>query len=160
MINEAIAPIECPNSANRFKPKLLGDLQHIVGVVPHGVTGTRRSMPGMTVPGHVQRDDAQAFELGRQAREAVGVVQPAVQGDHRQTVLGAEQVRRQFDVRQAQAYFFDDMAHAQSCWRRPSQRLNRFFSSVAVSCGRSRGNMWPPGMVRDSPYGMRPTELA
>ncbi|MNP55461.1 hypothetical protein D3C76_1501110 [compost metagenome] len=69
-------------------------------------------MPGMTVTGHVQRDDAQPFELRRQAGKAVGVVQPAVQGNHRQTVFGAKQVRRQLDVRQAQADFFDDMAHA------------------------------------------------
>ena len=40
------------------------------------------------------------------------------------------------------------------------QRLNRCFSSVAVSWGRSRGNMWPPGMLRDSPSGKRPTRLA
>ncbi|MNF85971.1 hypothetical protein D3C84_683910 [compost metagenome] len=147
-----------PQQRKAVEAQLFGDLQHIVGIVPHGVTRAGRAMPGMTVPGHVQRDDAQAFELRRQAREAVGVVEPAMQGNHRQTVFGAEKVRRQLNMRQAQADFFDDIAHAQSCWR-ASQRLNRFFSSRAVSCGRSSGNMWPPGMVSTSPCGRRPTEL-
>ncbi|MNF52877.1 hypothetical protein D3C84_342380 [compost metagenome] len=79
-------------------------------------------MPGMTVTGHVQRDDAQAFEFGRQTGKAVGVVQPAMQGNHRQSVFRTEQVCRQFDVRQAQADLFDDVVHAQSCCRRPPQR--------------------------------------
>ncbi|MOA48399.1 hypothetical protein D3C78_1711370 [compost metagenome] len=114
----------------------------------------------MTVTGHVQRDDAQAFEFGGQSGKAVGVVQPAMQGNDRQTVFRTEQVRRQFDVRQAQANFFDGVAHAQSCCRRPSQRWNRPLSICAVSRGRSSGNMWPPGMVNDSPNGRRSTELA
>ncbi|MNP46018.1 hypothetical protein D3C76_1399890 [compost metagenome] len=130
-----------PQQRKPLQPKLFCHLQHIVGIVPHGVTGARRAVPRMPVTGHVQGDNAQAFEFRCQAGKAVGVVQPAMQGNHRQTVFGTKQVRRQLDMRQAQADFFDDMAHAQSCCWRPSQRLNRFFSSVAVSCGRSRGNM-------------------
>ncbi|MCY1366108.1 hypothetical protein D9M69_529870 [compost metagenome] len=79
-------------------------------------------MPGMTVTGHVQGDDAQAFKLRRQTGKTVGVVQPAMQGNDRQSVFRTEQVRRQFDVRQAQADLFDDVVHAQSCCRRPPQR--------------------------------------
>ena len=153
-------PHGVPHQRKLLQAKLFGDLQYVMGVIPHRVTGAGRAMPGMTVTGHVQGDDAQAIELGRQPGKAVGIVQPAMQRNHRQAVFRTEQVRRQLDVRQAQADFFDGIVHAQSCWLRPSQRLNRFFSSVAVSCGRSRGNMWPPGTVRDSPSGMRPTELA
>ncbi|MNG06287.1 hypothetical protein D3C84_895160 [compost metagenome] len=108
-------PHGVPHQRKTLQAQLFGDLQHIMGVVPHRVAGTRRAMPGMTVTGHVQRDDAQPFELRRQPGKAVGVVQPAVQGNHRQTVFGAEQVRRQLNVRQAQADFFDGMVHAQSC---------------------------------------------
>ncbi|MNC62379.1 hypothetical protein D3C75_1123960 [compost metagenome] len=92
------------------------------------------------MPGHVQGNNPQALKLGRQPCEAVGVVQPAVQGNHRQTVFGPEQMGRQLDMRQAQANLFD-AAHAQLRSLRPSQRVNRSLSSAAVSCGRSSGNI-------------------
>jgi len=55
----------------------------------------------VTVPGQVQGDDAQALQFRRQAGVTVGVIQPAMQGNYRQPVLGAEQVSRQFDMAQA-----------------------------------------------------------
>ncbi|MNN38708.1 hypothetical protein D3C81_1527160 [compost metagenome] len=72
-----------PQQRKPLQSKLFGDLQHIVGIVPHGIACPSGSMPGMTVTGHVQGNDAQTFELGRQAGKAVGVVQPAVQGNDR-----------------------------------------------------------------------------
>ncbi|MNN34595.1 hypothetical protein D3C81_1484050 [compost metagenome] len=103
-----------PKQAETLPPQLFGDLQHVMGVIPQRIAGAVRPMPGMTVPGHVQRNDAQAFEFGRQSGKAVGIVEPAMQCNHRQTVLGAEQMRGQLDMRQAQAHFFEGRAHAQS----------------------------------------------
>ncbi len=121
--------------------QLLGHPQHIMGVVGQGIAGAKRPVLGVTMPGQVQGDDAQAFQLRRQAGEAVGVVQPAMQGDYRQSVIRAEQVRRQFDMAQAQADFLDLRAHA---WL---QRSNRPLIRLAVSVGRSSGNMCPPGTL-------------
>ena len=84
------------------------------------------------MPRHVQGDDAQPSQLGRQARKAVGVVQPTMEGNYRQAVLGPEQMRGQFDVRQAQAYLFDGRTHAQ-LRSRACQRANRVLIKAAVS---------------------------
>ncbi|MNH12505.1 hypothetical protein D3C79_720500 [compost metagenome] len=129
-------------------PQLLGNPQHIVGIVGQGITRPRRAMLRVTMPGQVQGDDAQALQPRRQAGEAVGVVQPAVQGDHRQAVLGAEQVSSQLDMTQAEADFLHVGTHA---W---PQRSNRPLIRLAVSVGRSRGNMCPPGTLWYSPLGM------
>ena len=90
-------------------------------------------MRGMPVAGEVEGDDTQPGELRRQAREAHGVVQPAMQGDHRLAVRRTEQMRGQFDVRQADAYFLDLQAHAERSSVARDQRSNTPFSSSAVS---------------------------
>jgi hypothetical protein len=46
-------------------------------------------MAGMAMPGQIKGNDAQALEPGCQTREAVGVVEPAVQSNHRLPILGA-----------------------------------------------------------------------
>ncbi|MNP24558.1 hypothetical protein D3C76_1173280 [compost metagenome] len=109
----------------------------------------------MAMAGEVQRDDAQSRQARCQAGEAVGVVEPAMQGDHRLAVLRAVEVRGQFDMGQVEADFFDLGSHALASWRWASQRPNTDLISSAVSCGRSRGNMCPPGSDRHSPRGTR-----
>ncbi|MNY14865.1 hypothetical protein D3C86_1480540 [compost metagenome] len=91
--------------------ELLGHQQRIQRIVPQRVAGAGGTVSRMAVSGQVEGDDAQAVELRRETGKAHGVVQPAVQGQHRLTVLGTVEVRRQLDVRQIQADFFDMDAH-------------------------------------------------
>lgn len=106
-----------PQQGETLQAQLFGDLQHIMGIVPQGVAGTGRPMPRMAMTGHVQGNDPQALEPGGQAGETVGVVQPAMQGDHRSAIFRSEQVGRQLDVGQAQANFFDAAHALRSCQR-------------------------------------------
>ncbi|MDT4862781.1 hypothetical protein FQZ97_974530 [compost metagenome] len=145
-----------PKQGEALPAELLRHLQHVMNVIPDCIAGPGRPVIGVTVPGEIQCDDAQPRQLRRQPGETRGVVQPAVQGDHRLAVWRAIQMRRQLDMRQAQAHFLEQRTHADSSlsgW--PAQRLNNDLSSSAVSCGRSRGNMCPPGSVRYSPFAIR-----
>ncbi|MNH04143.1 hypothetical protein D3C79_634240 [compost metagenome] len=149
-------PKRMPEQGKMRPPHLLGDAQHIVGVIGQGIAGASRAMVGMAMARQVQGQDAQALEPGRQAGKAVGVVEPAVQGNYRQAIGGPEQVRGQLDMTQVQANFFHFATHAGvSC-----QRSNRSLIRLAVSVGCSSGNIWPPGRLWYSPFGMPRTARA
>ncbi len=100
-----------PQQRETLPAQLLGHLQHIMDIVPEGITGPHRAVSGMPMAGHVEGDDTQPLQLRRKAHKTVGVIQPAMQGNHRQTVFRAEQMSRQFDMRQTQAHFLDSRAH-------------------------------------------------
>ena len=80
--------------------ELLGDLQHIVGIVPDGVTAAWRTVIGMTVAGKIQGHNTQPWQKRSQAGKTGGIVQPPMQGNHRHTVFRAIQMGGQFDMRQ------------------------------------------------------------
>ncbi|MNO90493.1 hypothetical protein D3C76_820150 [compost metagenome] len=60
-----------------------------------------------------------------------------MQGNHRNSVGRAEQMRGQLDMAQAQADFFHLRIHPDTCCQRSNSPLIR----LAVSVGRSSGNM-------------------
>ncbi|MNT91120.1 hypothetical protein D3C72_2321670 [compost metagenome] len=60
-----------------------------------------------------------------------------MQGNHRQPIGWAKQVSGQFDMAKVQADFFHFCAHAGPC----CQRSNNPLIKLAVSVGRSSGNM-------------------
>lgn len=93
----------------------------------------------MTMPCQIKRHDAQALQLRRQPGKAVGVVEPAMQGNHRLAVLGAVKVSSQFDMPQIETDFLHGKRHAVTLEApRAYQRASSVLSSNAVSSGRSR----------------------
>ncbi|RMR97261.1 hypothetical protein ALP75_200114 [Pseudomonas syringae pv. actinidiae] len=145
-----------PQQGKALPAELLGDLQHVKYVVGQGIGGTCRAMIGVAMPGQIQRDDPQTFQMRGQPGKTVGVVEPAVQRADRLAIFRAEQMGRQLDVPKVQAHFLDRQSHAPArCRCRASQRANSDLSNCAVSSGRSSGNMCPPGMDRYSPSRMR-----
>ena len=103
--------------------KLLGDLQHVKGIVPQRITGACRTMLGMPMTGKIKGDDAHPLKFRRQPRKARRVIQPAVQRQNRHTILWTVEMSRQLDMRQAQAHFLEIHAHARCSWL-PAQRVN------------------------------------
>ena len=101
-----------PQQGKLLPAQLLGDTQHVKRVIGQRITRPTRAVIRVAVTGEVHSHNAQPRKFGSQPGKAIGVIQPAMQGDDRQPVLRAKYMRCQLDMWQAQTDFFNHRAHA------------------------------------------------